>query len=366
MRFKQSITAAFAAVAGIAISAAVPASAAQAATTTVTLPIAKYSHMLLDPVHQHLFFTSGSGSTSILVTDYSGQTVATIGNEPGATGLALSSDGSTVYAALADGDAVSAISTSTLAETVRYTVGTTAIPYYVAYSSGKIWFGYNGAPFGGIGSIDPSTSPATVTLGTTGERWNAAPMLTATAGGELVAGEPGQSPVQLATYDVSSGAPVVLAPLKSLQEASNLAAMQITPDGTDVVTASGAPYYHEIFQVSDLSAAGTYPTTNYPDSVSIAADGTVAAGTSSTNEVFMFAPGGSTPLSIVTLAGGANLLDDDGVALTPDKSLLFAVMTNTANQAVQLNIVTDPTRPAQDPTSTDVSCSPATAAPGQA
>src|SRR5947209_2510229 len=123
MRFKQSVTAAFAAVAGIAISAGVPASAAQAATTTVTLPIAKYSHMLLDPVHQHLFFTSGSGSTSILVTDYSGQTVATIGNEPGATGLALSSDGSTVYAALADGDAVSAISTSTLAETVAIPSG---------------------------------------------------------------------------------------------------------------------------------------------------------------------------------------------------------------------------------------------------
>jgi Bacterial Ig-like domain (group 3) len=366
MRFKQSITAALAAVAGVAISAGVPASAAQAATTTVTLPIAKYSHMLLDPAHQHLFFSSGSGSTSILVTDYSGQTVATIPNEPGATGLALSADGSTVYAALADGDAVSAISTSTLAETARYTIGTTAIPYYVAYSSGKIWFGYNGAPFGGIGSIDPSTSPATVTLGTTGDRWNAAPMLTATPGGELVAGEPGQSPVQLASYDVSSGGAVVLAPQKSLTEAANLESMQITPDGTDVVLASGSPSYHEIYQVSGLSAVGTYPTTNYPDSVAIAADGTVAAGTSSTNEVFMFAPGGSTPLNTVALTGGAILLDDDGVAITPDASLLFAVTTNAANQAVQLNIVSDPTRPAQDPTSTAVTCAPATAAPGQA
>src|ERR1035441_10271321 len=109
MRFKQSIVAAFAAAAGVAISVGVPAFKAQAATTVVTLPITQYSHMLVDPAPHHLFITSGSGSSSTLVTDYSGQTVATIPNEPGATGLALSSDGSTVYAALADGDAISAI-----------------------------------------------------------------------------------------------------------------------------------------------------------------------------------------------------------------------------------------------------------------
>jgi hypothetical protein len=366
MRFKQSITAAFAAVAGVAISVGVPASASQAATTAVTLPIAKYSHMLVDPAHQHLFFTSGSGSASILVTDYSGQTVVTISNEPGATGLALSSDGSTVYAALADGNAVSAISTSTLTETARYATGTATVPVYVAYSSGRIWFGYNASPTGGIGSIDPSTSPATVTLIAAAGFWYAAPMLAATAGGELVAGEPGQSPVQLASYDVSSGAAAVLAPQKYLQEAANLASMQITPDGTDVVLASGAPYYQEIYQISDLSAAGTYPTTNYPSSVSIAANGTVAAGTSGTNEVFLFAPGGSTPLNTLTFNGNPQLAGD-GVALTPDASLLFAVTADVGSQAnPQLNIVTSPARPVQDPTSTAVTCSPGTAAIGQA
>lgn len=32
--------------------------------------------MLTDPVHQHLFITSGTGSSSILVTGYSGQALA--------------------------------------------------------------------------------------------------------------------------------------------------------------------------------------------------------------------------------------------------------------------------------------------------
>src|SRR5206468_5240731 len=109
--------------------------------------------------------------------------------------------------------------------------------------------------------------------------WYAAPMLAATAGGELVAGEPGQSQVQIASYDVSSGTATVLAQEIFLYEASNLRSMQITPDGNDVVLASGAPYYQEIYRVSDLSADGTYPTTNYPTSVAIADDGTVAAGT---------------------------------------------------------------------------------------
>jgi DNA-binding beta-propeller fold protein YncE len=146
MLFRRTLAVAVAgaaATAGIAISAGLPAASARAATTSVQLPIARYSHMVVDQAHQHIFFSGGSTSSSILVTDFSGNTVATIPNEPGATGLALSSDGSTVYAALANGDAVSAISTSTLTETARYDTGTGTAPVYVAYTSGKIWFGYN-------------------------------------------------------------------------------------------------------------------------------------------------------------------------------------------------------------------------------
>ena len=101
---------------------------------------------------------------------------------------------------------------------------------------------YGAAAQGGIGSIDPSTSPAAVTLNAAAGFWYAAPMVAATSGGELVAGEPGQSPVQLASYDVSAGTATVLAPEKYLYEGANLRSMKITPDGKDVVLASGAPY----------------------------------------------------------------------------------------------------------------------------
>lgn len=365
MRLKQWLATAFATVAGVAALIAVSAPMAQAATTAVTLPITHYSHMLVDPAHQHLFITSGSGSSSILVTDYSGQTVATIPNQPGATGLALSSDGSTVYAALADGDAISAISTSTLAETARYSTGTGTDPTYVAYTSGRIWFGYGAAGQGGIGSVDPSTSPATVTLGAAPGSWYAAPMVTAGPSGELVAGEPNQSPVQLASYDVSSGTATVLAPEKFLSNASDLNSFQITPDGTDVVIASGYPYYHQVYRVSDLSAAGTYPTAAYPDSVSISADGSVAAGIGGIgNEVFVFAPGATTPLNTFEFSYGP--LATDGVALTPDGSELFAVtLAGGESGTPTLNIVPNPEQPIH-PTVTDVTCSPDTVAMDQA
>lgn len=345
MRLRRTLPVAMAGVAatvGFAASAGLQAASAQAATASVQLPISKYSHMLVDPVHQHIFFTSGSGSNTILVTDYSGNTVATIPNEPGATGLALSSDGSTAYAALASGDAVSAISTSTLTETARYSTGTGTDPTYVAYASGKIWFGYGsyGGTQIGIGSIDPGSSPATVTLNAVQFiAGGSAPMLAASPNGELVAYEPGEEPAEMASWDVSSGTATVLAPTKSLLSTGFLQSLQITPDGKDVVTSSG-----QVFRVSDLSSDGDYSTPDLGNAVSVAEDGTVAVGTTGfSGGVWMFAPGGSGSLNTYYPPSNGLSLASDGVALTPDASELFAVtVLDGSGDLPTLNIVSDP------------------------
>jgi len=362
MRVKRRLAVAMAgavAVVGGVASVGLPATSARAATTTVALPISTYSDMLIDPAHQHIFISS-AGSNTILVTNYSGQTVATIANEPGAYGLALSSDGSTVYAALSTGDAISAISTDTLAETARYATGTGTDPTYVAYTSGKVWFGYGtyGQPFqNGIGSIDPSTSPATVNLSATNESlalWYAAPMLTASPNGELVAGETMVSGgITMVSFDTSSGGVATALSYGSFS-GGGVESMQITPDGKDVVVASGAPYYHQIFQVSNLSAVGEYPTAPYPDSVSITGNGIVAAGIDSdSSEVFMFAPGAGSPLNTYTFGSYSSpeYLADDGVAVTPDGRELFAITSTAPTPSSTkpplapnptLNIIADP------------------------
>lgn len=80
---------------------------------------------MADTAHGHLFISQGSSSLNeIIVTDLSGQEFATIPDQDGVMGIALSPDGSTLYAALSADHAVSAISTATLQQTASYPIGT--------------------------------------------------------------------------------------------------------------------------------------------------------------------------------------------------------------------------------------------------
>lgn len=120
------------------------------------LPLSHYAHMVVDGAHQHLFFSQGTGTTGIVVTDLSGNPVTTIDGEQGADGLALSADGKTLYAALTDGDAIAAIDTATLTETGRFGTGTASAPVSVAQAGGKVWYSYTADDGKGtVGSLDP-------------------------------------------------------------------------------------------------------------------------------------------------------------------------------------------------------------------
>jgi hypothetical protein len=98
--------------------------------------------MVVDNVHQHVFLDGGPGVSDIVVCDFNGNVVTTIPSEPGASGLLVSPDGSTVYAALTSGDAISAIDTTTLTERARYATGTGTLPTSIALAGGKLWFGH--------------------------------------------------------------------------------------------------------------------------------------------------------------------------------------------------------------------------------
>ncbi|MGW3019650.1 YncE family protein [Streptomyces longwoodensis] len=124
MRLKQvSLVAALSVVAGLT------AATVAHADDVATLPLSGYAHLVVDRAHQHVFISQGAGSTGILVTDLSGTPVTTLADEQGASGLALSPDGGTLYAALSDGGAIVAIDTATLAETARWSTGRAAPPY---------------------------------------------------------------------------------------------------------------------------------------------------------------------------------------------------------------------------------------------
>ncbi|WP_369170779.1 Ig-like domain repeat protein [Streptomyces sp. R28] len=324
-----------------------------AADSSTTLPLKSTGDIVVDGVHQRVFISDPTAG-QVLVTDYAGTVVGTVGSLPGVHGLELSPDSGTLYAAVADADAVVAIDTATATEAHRYATGT-AGPEYVALTGGKLWFSYGSGGDGNIGSLDLSGTDPVVSLGQdTNRTFYDAPILDASAGapGTLVAGAPSQSPVVLAVYDVSSGTASrsTYAFDPGNTGGGNLADLAVTPDGKDVITASGSPYYQAVYKLSDLSADGKYVTNTYPNAVDIAPNGDVAAGTFSwyDPDVHVFKQGVSSPLKQYDFpntgtTSGSDTLAPAGLAWAPDESKLFAVSKNDSD-AYSLRIFDAPTK----------------------
>ena len=199
MRIRAILTAAGLAAATLAF---VPFSTAHADTgaSGVALPLSSYYQMAVDSVHDHLFFSQGSSAQNgILVTDFSGNTVTTITGQTGVMGIALSPDGSTLYAALSGAHEVTAISTATLQQTAAYPLGDANTPFNVAVQSGKLWVSYDTGTAGQSGDrrLRPvGGQPRPGDPGRDG-RLGSAPMIAADpsdTGNVLVAIEPGTRP----------------------------------------------------------------------------------------------------------------------------------------------------------------------------
>ena len=327
--------------AALAVGTAAPA----AADSTMVLPVASSADIAVDGVHQRVFISDPQGG-KIVVTDFHGIVVKQLTNLPGVQGLELSADSGTLYAAVRDADAVVAVDTATNTESARYTVGDA--PVSVALAGGKLWFGYGTAGSGDLGSLDLSGEEPVVALDQdTTHLWYYAPILDAAPGAAaLAAGEPGGS--KLAVYDVSSGTASRTAAVDT--GGSNMGDLAVTPDGQRVIVASGAPYHHQVFKTSDLTADGTYASDTYPNSVAVAPDGTVAAGIDGIYEpdIYIYKPGSTTSVREYDFpntggSSGGDELPDSGLGWAPDASRLFAVTYNDEG-VYSLRVLEAPTR----------------------
>lgn len=320
-------------------------STAAHADGTAVLPVASVADVVVDSVHERVFVSDRTGG-KVVATDYSGNVVGTLGSLPQAGGLELSADSQTLYVAVTGSDEIAAIDTAGLTESARYSTGTADAPATLARAGGKLWFGYGTAASGNIGSLDLSGPDAVLAVAQDSRNhWYYAPRLASNpaAPGVLAAGVPGLSPSAVATYDVSGpDAPRLLA---QGQAGSNLRDLAVTPDGDQVVTASGWPYKHQVLSTTDLKEVGGYPTAPYPDAVDIAADGTVAAGIDGLYQpdVYIFEPGTTEPVRKYEFADtGSGTLVPDGLAWEPDGDHLFAVTEN--DSTYRLNTLNAPTR----------------------
>ncbi len=353
-----------------------PASAA----APVTLPISSFYQMVVDAAHGHIFISQGSSSQNgILVTDLSGQVVTTITGQSGVTGLALSPDGSTLYAALSTGDAVTAISTDSLTQTASYPLPSGDSPSSVAVQSGKIWVSYNtGTAFAAaIGFFDPSAASPSLQSPAAMGGWSSAPQLAADPRdtGVLV-GIGANSTTGLASYDTATDPVTTLAGSPGGKSVcGNEQDLSVAPGGAEFAVAchdqpAEVDQVYSTATLSPLRSLGSGVTDEFQLAVSYDAAGDIAAGTTNfipNPDLFIYPPGGTTAENTVTLyslSTQGGILVPRGLAWVPDGSQLFAVLSR--GSTFVLATVPTPAAPQPAPTSTTVSCQPTEVTIGQA
>lgn len=326
-----------------------------ATTTTVGLGVHDFGRILVDPATSHIFASSPNDS-SIVVLDFSGNIVRTIGSEAGASGMAI--QGHTLYVALNTMGAIDRIDTGTLTETGMLVSGLVR-PRDLILAGGKLWTttGNCGAsPPVQLVKVDPGS--ATVTTypfdSSTSLGYCAAFASNPTATVNwFLAWDLGLDPAQVTTFDVSSGTPVQLQTAREGQ-LGNLQDVAINPDGKHFITASGAPYEFDEWNVSNLAQDGIiYPANAYPTAIATSSGrgGVMGGGVNGIYDPDFYAYAIGQPagyLTRVDFGGTSNTVPARGVAISPDGNTAF-VISGGYGSGPLLNLVPIPVPGAPGP-----------------
>ncbi len=326
MRRKRRIL--IAAAASVLPLLAVAAGTARADTVTTISQLRGFHQMVVDTsVSPGYIFMAGADS--IVVSDLSGNYITALDSGDGAAGIALSPDGSTLYAALTagtDADSIAAITVSTVTASVpaqtTYPLGAGNVPYGLAVQSGKVWVSYNdGAATdpGAIGDVD--LTAGTFEPQTTDSSWPSPPDLAADPSdtGVLVAAAPGVAPATAETFSTTTDPATPMAAQGVLGAAASQCSdenqLAVVPGGAEFIAACTQPQNVFWYSTSDLSGpqgqfnSGSSP----PGGVAVDADGMVAVGShGSPSAIYVYKPDG-TLANIFTL-DPSSLVGANGLA----------------------------------------------------
>ncbi|AXG82602.1 YncE family protein [Streptomyces paludis] len=349
MRTRRSAVLPTATALAVLFGSVVLASGTAAADSSKVLPVRSTGDIVVDGVHKRVFISDPSQG-KVVATDYAGKVLGTVSGLPSVEGLALSDDSEQLYAAVPGDDSVVAVSTRTFAPSARYSTGEDTAPEDIALAGGKIWFSYSSGTSGNIGSLEVSGEEPVVALGQDDESgWYGTPKLDATPGapGLLVVGDPNTSSSRLGVYDVSGGTAVRTA--TDAGSRGRYVDFALTPDGSRLITANGGGH-HWIKRTSDLAETGSYTTSDSANAVDVAADGTVAAGSSSwySTDVNVFLPNAKKAVRQYDFPNtgthsGSDTLANGALAWEPGGGRLFAVSSNSEG-VYSLRVLTDPTK----------------------
>ncbi|PWI41076.1 hypothetical protein [Streptomyces sp. ICBB 8177] len=330
-----------AAMVAVAMGASVlTASAAGTASAASAVTVTRDGGLAVDAPLGRVF-VGDEANNSVEAADTSGNLIGTVPGITGVTSLAVSDDGSTVYAAAFGGNEIVAIDAKTLTVTARYVVPTTKGPQYVAFSGGKVWFTYGDQWDSNLGSVDPAKDPSDPTAVTMGQFtdpypnqgfWNPALMSTNPAEpGVIAMADSGMSTDSEGVLDVSSGTPKVVAFHFGDYSLNNgIDDIQLVPGGTQVLI-NGTN--RDAYANGKFTPDGSYPQ---GQSAAVAPDGTVAqvAG----GEISVYRPAASVPLRSYAASPVTPSL-----AWAPDESRIYA-LEGQEGGPFTLRVLTDPTK----------------------
>ena len=365
--------------AGVGAGAAGSARAATvAAPSSVSLPITSYYQMAVDSADNRVFISQGaSGGDSIVVTDFSGDVVGSIAEPSPVEGIALSPDGSTLYAALVGSTtvspAISVISTSSLSQTTTFPLPASDTPQDVAVQSGKLWVSYGTGAYGkaAIGDFDLSAASPTLATQSAMGGWYSAPLLAADptgTGNELVAAQPNIPSPLVNTYNTST-ATVVGSGQPCITDQYDYAVdVAVVPGGAGLILACDSPQAGDEYRysTSDLAEdSPVYGTVGTPNAIAIASStGLVAVGGADVPQIAdVYTAGGKQTNQYMAVGNGGSLADR-GLGLNADGTELFAVTIawSDAIMDYSLNVYPDP---GITPTSVTLSAKPANVTVGK-
>jgi len=318
---------------------AVAAPTAAHADSVVPLSIPRAHAMLA--ANDRIFISPGVGGSSILVTNFDGATVGTVPNQTGAMGMSASADGSKIYVALRGASAISVIDTTTLAEVTRYSTSVVGCPTQLVSLGSVLWFTYECANENAIGALD--TAAETPTAVTAVQKFV-----------RVIAGHHG-APDKLFTsnedgtvYALSGTTATEVVSVRNPGGCANTQDARVSPDGSQVYLACGAPYQHLVLSMTDMTLVGSYGSNHpYPNAVAVSPAGDVAGGITWSYEqhLLVWTSGGTERLR-VRYGDNENSLQG-GLQWSPDGSRLFALSYNWATEGqVKLRIFIGPARAA--------------------
>ena len=202
-------------------------------------------------------------------------------NLPSTAGLALTPDGTRLYAALRGSNEVAEIATDTLTVTRRIALADHPCPSHLALAGTRLWVGYGcGQAYGGVVGLD-------LTVADPQPYWLAFNMygapVVAAAGSTVVAGELGLGPGSLEVYDVSTTPATKRGEISGhTHDLGDLNDIAISPDGSTVYSAFNSPDQFDAWDTTTLARLRSYGADEYsngiPKSIALSPDGAHLAG----------------------------------------------------------------------------------------